>query len=43
MKIILEHLKAQTVPHDILEELTGCGVKFYEGIRDYMCSWCDAR
>ncbi|KAL8719611.1 MAG: hypothetical protein Q9225_003412, partial [Loekoesia sp. 1 TL-2023] len=31
MKIILEHLKAQTVPHDMVEELNAAGVRFYEG------------
>ena len=31
MKFILEHLKLQTIPHDILEELRNSEVKFYEG------------
>lgn len=31
MKIILEHLRAQTVPHDMVEELNAAGVRFYEG------------
>ena len=31
MKFILEHLKLQTIPHDILEELRNSDVKFYEG------------
>lgn len=31
MKIILEHLRAQTVPHDIMEELITAGTRFYEG------------
>ncbi|KAL8945942.1 MAG: hypothetical protein Q9222_007594, partial [Ikaeria aurantiellina] len=31
MKIILEHLRSQTVPHDLIEELNVSGVKFYEG------------
>ncbi|KAK2762288.1 Transcription factor spt20 [Arachnomyces sp. PD_36] len=31
MKVILEHIKAQTVPHDMLEELMRAGVRFYEG------------
>ena len=31
MKFILEHLKTQTVPHDMVEELQGAGVRFYEG------------
>lgn len=30
MKIILEHIKSQTVPHDIIEELQAAEVKFYE-------------
>lgn len=30
MKFILEHLKSQTVPHDMVEELQAAGVKFYE-------------
>ena len=31
MKFMLEHLKSQTVPHDMIEELQSAGVKFYEG------------
>lgn len=31
MKVILEHIKNQTVPHDMLEELFASHVKFYEG------------
>lgn len=31
MKFILEHLKSQTIPHDMLEELRNSEVKFYEG------------
>ena len=31
MKFILEHLKSQTLPHDMLEELQAANVKFYEG------------
>lgn len=30
MKFILEHLKSQTVPHDMIEELQAAGVRFYE-------------
>lgn len=30
MKFILEHLKSQTVPHDMVEELQAANVKFYE-------------
>ena len=32
MKVVLEHLKAQTVPHDMVDELTNAGVKFYESL-----------
>ncbi|KAI4237450.1 MAG: hypothetical protein LQ352_007940 [Teloschistes flavicans] len=32
MRFILEHLKSQTVPHDMIEELNAAGVKFYEGV-----------
>lgn len=31
MKAILEHIKTQTIPHDMMEELIGAGVRFYEG------------
>ncbi|MCJ1255911.1 Transcription factor spt20 [Lignoscripta atroalba] len=31
MKIILEHIKSQTVPHDMLAEILHSGVKFYDG------------
>ena len=31
MKFILEHLKSQTIPHDMLEELQNFQVRFYEG------------
>ncbi|PCG96782.1 Spt20 family [Penicillium occitanis (nom. inval.)] len=30
MKVIIEHIRSQTVPHDMLEELLRAGVKFYE-------------
>jgi len=33
MKIILEHLKSQTVPYDMLEELFTGNVPFYDGAR----------
>lgn len=33
MKVIIEHIRSQTVPHDMLEELLRAGVKFYEGKR----------
>jgi transcription factor SPT20 len=32
MKVIIEHIRAGTVPHDLIEELLRGGVKFYEGI-----------
>ena len=31
MKFVLEHLKSQTIPHDMLDELRNSEVKFYEG------------
>ena len=31
MRFLLEHLKAETVPHDMIDELLLSGVKFYEG------------
>ncbi|MCJ1315003.1 Transcription factor spt20 [Xylographa vitiligo] len=30
MRMLLEHVKSQTVPHDMLDELKHAGVKFYE-------------
>ena len=30
MRVLLEHIKEQTVPHDMLDELIGAGIKFYE-------------
>lgn len=30
MKMVLEHLKSRTVPHDMIEELNSSGVQFYE-------------
>lgn len=32
MRFLLEHLKAETVPHDMIDELLMSGVKFYEGL-----------
>ena len=32
MKVVLEHLKSQTVPHNMIDELMAAGVKFFEGI-----------
>lgn len=31
MKVIIEHIRAGTVPHDLIEELLRAGVRFYEG------------
>ena len=31
MRFLLEHIKNETVPHDMMEELIAGGVKFYEG------------
>lgn len=33
MKVILEHVKSSTVPHDLIPEFVDAGVKFYEGRR----------
>ena len=33
MKVFLEHVKSQTVPHDMLEELFQSDVSFYDGMR----------
>lgn len=30
MKLFLEHIKMQTVPHDMLEELSQANIKFYD-------------
>ena len=32
MKVLLEHIKAQTIPPDMLAELKHAGVKFYESM-----------
>lgn len=32
MKIFLEHLRSKTIPHDVLEELFGLSVVFYDGM-----------
>lgn len=32
MKVLLEHLKKKTVPHEILEELYQYNVQFYDGM-----------
>ncbi|RAH79835.1 hypothetical protein BO86DRAFT_420518 [Aspergillus japonicus CBS 114.51] len=31
MKVIIEHIRSQTVPHDMMEELLRANVRFYEG------------
>ncbi|KAL8931301.1 MAG: hypothetical protein Q9211_007073, partial [Gyalolechia sp. 1 TL-2023] len=47
MRIMLEHLRSQTVPHDIVEELNAAGVRFYEGclivqVQDHRSSAADS-
>jgi transcription factor SPT20 len=32
MKVILEYIRARTVPHDMMEEFATAGVNFYEGM-----------
>ena len=32
MKVVIEHIRAGTVPHDMMEELLRANVRFYEGI-----------
>lgn len=34
MKVLLEHIRSQTVPHDMIEDLHHSGVKFYDGMID---------
>jgi hypothetical protein len=31
MKVVIEHIRQGTVPHDLIEELLRSGVRFYEG------------
>jgi Spt20 family len=31
MKVIIEHIRQGTVPHDMVDEFLRAGVKFYEG------------
>ena len=38
MKVIIEHIRAGTVPHDLMEELLRSGVRFYEGRIELMMS-----
>jgi len=35
LKVLLEHIKAQTIPHDMLDELKHAGVKFYESVYSF--------
>lgn len=37
MKVIIEHIRAGTVPHDMMEELLRANVRFYEGTLH--CGW----
>ena len=32
MKVVIEHIRAGTVPHELIEELLRANVRFYEGI-----------
>lgn len=32
MKFLLQHLRSQTIPHDMIEELNAAAVKYYEGM-----------
>lgn len=32
MRVLLEHIKNSTVPHEMIDELTKAGVKFYDGL-----------
>ena len=32
MKVLLEHVRAQTIPHDMLDEFKQAGIKFYESM-----------
>jgi hypothetical protein len=37
MKVIIEHIRAGTVPHDMMEELLRANVRFYEGRASCFC------
>ena len=39
VKILLEHIKSQTIPHDMLDELKQAGIKFYESQFIFVLSW----
>jgi transcription factor SPT20 len=36
MKVIIEHIRAGTVPHDLIEELLRGDVRFFEGRLPYL-------
>lgn len=38
MKLILEHIRLSTVPHDMIEDFAAAGVKFYDGKPDTLWS-----
>lgn len=38
MKLVIEHLRAGTIPHELIEELLRGNVPFYEG----KCKWIPA-
>lgn len=43
MRTLLEHVKSQTIPHDMLDDLKQAGVKFYESMRPWprkLLSYC---
>ena len=39
MRTLLEHVKSQTIPHDMLDDLKHAGVKFYESMQPF-CVTC---
>ena len=39
VKILLEHIKSQTIPHDMLDELKQAGIKFYESWFTSITKW----
>jgi len=40
MKVILEYIRSETIPHDMMEEFLRANVKFYDGMTtvDLECS-----
>lgn len=32
MRVILEHIREQSIPHEMLDELVAAKVKFYDGM-----------